>query len=109
MGRLLQFFRNLDDARAAEKDVLYELLGGMNMITEKIKSCCGGRHVFTTQKGYIGLCPPLTKPGDLIYVLPGLHVPILLRAQALSELKLVSSCVDPRRRAQALGVRCVAK
>ena len=77
-----KFFRNLDDARAVEKDVLYEMLGGMDMITEKIKFCCGGRHVFTTQKGYIGLCPPLTKPGDLIYVLPGLHVPILLRGTA---------------------------
>ena len=44
-----------------------------------MRASCGGRQVFISKKGYLGLCPPYTLKEDLIYVLPGIHVPIALR------------------------------
>ncbi|KAJ4371227.1 hypothetical protein N0V83_004444 [Neocucurbitaria cava] len=67
------------EAYIEKKDAFYKLLKRLYDVTQIIKSCCGGRRIFITRNGYIGLCPPYTKQGDLICVVPGLHVPLLLR------------------------------
>lgn len=88
---------------STNKDAFYELLKKMDMITEMIKSCCGGRRLFITRAGYIGLCPPFSKQGDLVYIVPGIHVPIILRPEIpgleditpsgiASTLRLVGEC-----------------
>lgn len=102
----LQIFLDHDAAQmllASNKDAFYELLKNMDLITDLIKACCGGRRVFITRKGYIGLCPPFSKQGDLVYVVPGIHVPIMLRRDTseheapqpsgvASQLELVGEC-----------------
>jgi hypothetical protein len=40
---------------------------------------CVGRRAFTTKKGYLGLGPMATQPGDLVCVLFGAKVPFILR------------------------------
>ncbi|KAF2817429.1 uncharacterized protein BDZ99DRAFT_493248 [Mytilinidion resinicola] len=76
----LKFFRFTSFAHREEE--VYQLLQIMDKITSAVESSCGGRRLFITRKGYIGLCPPHTKTGDLLYVAPGLHVPILLRPES---------------------------
>jgi hypothetical protein len=61
------------------EDAIYQSLQKMDRITERVKSCCFGRRPFITQKGYIGLCPPNALIEDLIFIVPGLSVPIILK------------------------------
>ncbi|KAF4628327.1 hypothetical protein G7Y89_g9822 [Cudoniella acicularis] len=60
-------------------EAVYRLLQSMDRVTEQVKSSCGGRQLFITKKGYIGLCPPYALQGDLISITPGIHVPLVLR------------------------------
>ena len=69
------------DMPVLKKNPLYEWLKGMHTVTEKVRSSCGGRRFFVTEKGYMGLCPPYAEEGDCVVVVPGLHVPLLLRGQ----------------------------
>ncbi|CAO2655742.1 Nn.00g045450.m01.CDS01 [Neocucurbitaria sp. VM-36] len=68
---------------AEKQDAFYELLKSIDDVTQIIKSCCGGQRIFITESGYIGLCPPYAKLRDLVYVVPGFHVPIMLRLDSL--------------------------
>ncbi|CAO2650180.1 Nn.00g014720.m01.CDS01 [Neocucurbitaria sp. VM-36] len=54
---------------------------------------CGWRF-FTTQGGFVGLGPPNTMAGDLVYVLNGASVPFLLRRSATrtGAYRLVGEC-----------------
>jgi hypothetical protein len=42
-------------------------------------SACGGRRLFHTSKGYLGLGPALLQAGDLVCVLAGGAIPFVLR------------------------------
>ncbi|KAF3920688.1 hypothetical protein ABW21_db0208641 [Orbilia brochopaga] len=45
-----------------------------------------------TDKGYYGLAPGDAVPGDQIYVIPGCHVPLLLRQQDDETFKVIGHC-----------------
>lgn len=62
-----------------EEDAIYQRLRRMDKVTELVKASWKGRLTFSTEAGYIGLCPPYTQPGDLIVIVRGLGVPIVLR------------------------------
>ncbi|KAF2818324.1 HET-domain-containing protein [Ophiobolus disseminans] len=47
-------------------------------------SACGGRRLFHTSKGYLGLGPALLQAGDLVCVLAGGAIPFVLRQDARS-------------------------
>jgi len=72
----------------------------MTFVTNFIKGCWGERRLFITREGYIGLCPPYVKQGDLMYVVPGVSTPIMLRQQkniiaptgSAKEYQLVGEC-----------------
>lgn len=57
----------------------YKIIANANELIGTIRSFCGGRRLFISKGGYIGLCPPFTKKDDQIYLVPGVHVPLLLR------------------------------
>jgi len=79
----LKFFYHQAPAQLSmNKDDIYKLLKSMDEVTEDIKSCCGRRRFFITRKGYIGMCPPYAKQEDLIYIVPGVHVPIQARLKS---------------------------
>jgi hypothetical protein len=42
------------------------------------------RCLFRTEKGYIGLCPAGTRPGDEVVVLTGCSAPVILHEQKYS-------------------------
>jgi hypothetical protein len=47
-------------------------------------SACGGRRLFHTSKGYLGLGPALLQAGDLVCVLAGGAIPFVLRQDSRS-------------------------
>jgi hypothetical protein len=51
----------------------------MHELNGMLKLCCGGRRLFVTRNGYIGLCPPYAQPGDIVFVVSGISIPVLLR------------------------------
>lgn len=80
------------------KDDVYRVLKRMDEVTDVVKTRCGGRRLFITQKGYIGLCPPYSREGDMVYVAHGVHVPFVLR-----EADMLLSFSDNARRVQLVG------
>jgi hypothetical protein len=68
-----------ENPAASDRSTIYKVLQQMDDVTEKVESCCGGRRLFITQRGYMGLCPPYTVNGDLVHKVPGLDVALLLR------------------------------
>ena len=81
-SNLDQFRDGTRESFHANKESTYTLLYSMETVTETIKAACGGRRLFVSRKGRLGLCPPRTMKGDLIYVVPGVHAPILVRRTA---------------------------
>lgn len=81
---------------------IYELLESMDDITEEVESCCGGRRLFVTRNGYMGLCPPHTRKGDEVHAVKGLHVSVLLRRVHMGPLE-VGDAYDPRSQYQLVG------
>jgi hypothetical protein len=76
----LAYFRRTPTAQSSsDKDRIYNILQDMDNTTELVESCCGGRRLFITAKGFIGLCPPLTQAGDSVHVVPRIEIPVLLR------------------------------
>jgi hypothetical protein len=64
-------------------------------MTEQVESYCGGRRLFVSIEGWIGLCPPGTQKGDQIWFVGGLEVPIMLRkadSDADKRYRLVGEC-----------------
>ena len=51
----------------------------------------GGRRFLTTQQGYVGWAPCLTRKGDKIFVLLGCRTPVILRPQGDS-FRLIGEC-----------------
>ena len=51
-----------------------------------------GRLFFTSEKGYMGLAPPSTRPGDLICVLLGGRTPYILRPDKKRHYRLIGEC-----------------
>jgi hypothetical protein len=76
-----------EDPAASDRSAIYEVLLQMDDVTEKVESCCGGRRLFITQRGYMGLCPPYTMKGDLLHNVPGLDVALLLRRATTGPLR----------------------
>jgi hypothetical protein len=56
-----------------------------------------GKCFISTPEGYIGLAPAATKPGDIVCVLLGIHVPLVLRhmTPAPGRYQVVGSCNVP--------------
>lgn len=56
-----------------------------------------GRCFVSTTEGYIGLAPATAKPGDIVCVLLGIHVPLVLRqtTPAPGRYQVVGSCRVP--------------
>ena len=76
----LESFPSEPDANSAIKGKkTREALTAIELGSEAIRSSCGGRRLFISRKGYIGLCPPYTRRGDLIYLVPGIQFPLVLR------------------------------
>jgi hypothetical protein len=50
----------------------------MDEITDYVGLSCGGRRLFITKQGCIGLSPPRTLSGDRILIVPGIDTPIIL-------------------------------
>jgi hypothetical protein len=48
-------------------------------LTTVILNLCVHKYFFTTSKGYIGVCPRSTEPGDIIVFLSGGKIPYILR------------------------------
>ena len=71
----------------AERKQIYSCLLEMDEATEQVESCCGGRRLFITQKGYMGLCPPYTDKGDLVHSVPKLDVALILRRTTSGPLR----------------------
>jgi hypothetical protein len=69
------------------REAMYELLKSMDRVTEQVKSSCGGRQLFITKKGYVGLCPPYALREDIISITPGIHVPLVLRPVNTANVK----------------------
>lgn len=62
---------------------------------EQIESYCGGRRLFVSRKGWIGLCPPGTLKWDQIWAVVGVKIPIMLRKvgdDPDDQNKLVGEC-----------------
>jgi hypothetical protein len=57
----------------------------------QLHNALGGRRIFYTKGGYIGIGPPGVREGDLVTVLHGINVPVLLR-EAGSHFVLVGTC-----------------
>ena len=55
---LKSFLVETSETISNREDAIYQRLQRMDRVTEQVKSCCGGRQLFITQKRYIGLCPP---------------------------------------------------
>ena len=90
----LAFFEDRNAAQAmlvSAKPAFYERLEDIESVTEELRACCGGRRFFITRNGYIGLYPPYAEQGDLVYAVPGLHVPVMLRP-GLAERPSRQSC-----------------
>lgn len=68
-----------DTSTAGTRERIYTLLQSMDDVTEKVESHCGGRRVFVTRQGWMGLCPPGTRSEDEIWVVRGVKIPIILR------------------------------
>jgi len=50
---------------------------------------CSNRKLFATEKGYLGLGPAASTPGDIIAVIFGLNAPLVLRASGVDEYQIV--------------------
>jgi hypothetical protein len=74
----IEFFRT-SYTNNVDAQLLFKTVLALAKVMEPMKASCGGRQFFTSKKGYFGLCPPYTLKEDLIYVVPGVHVPIALR------------------------------
>jgi Heterokaryon incompatibility protein (HET) len=92
----LEYFRNRPDTNSsAGGQRIYANLQSMNYVTVQVESYCGGRRLFVSTKGWIGLCPPGTQKGDQIWFVGGLEVPIMLRkadSDADKRYRLVGEC-----------------
>ena len=74
-----------DDTETRGSELLY------GKFLERIRSCCGHRRLFVTNRGYMGLGPWNAEVGDQVCVLLGGKTPFLLRArrEQLCEYTLV--------------------
>ena len=82
--KVLKFLPSeLHERLSDRKEETYWFLKLMDKLPGVMRSCCGGRRLFITMKGYIGLCPPYTLRGDLIYTIGALQTPILLRHDSI--------------------------
>jgi Heterokaryon incompatibility protein (HET) len=92
----LDYFRYRPDTSSrAKRENTYAILQSMDHVTEEIESYCGGRRLFVSSKGWIGLCPPGTRKGDQIWVVGGVKIPIMLRKAGNDldeQYKLVGEC-----------------
>jgi Heterokaryon incompatibility protein (HET) len=73
----------------------FDVLKRMNRTMETIRSFCSGRRLFIGLEGYIGICPRLTMPGDLICTVPGIAVPFILRETGVSGRDLLNGFSSP--------------
>jgi hypothetical protein len=101
-SRLLQFNQLPDDDTGKVRDRIYRLLESMVDITEEVERCCGGRRLFVTEKGYIGLCPPHSRKGDGLHLVHGLHASILLRRVHMGPLG-IGDAYDPNSKYELVG------
>lgn len=76
---LMSFLSEQPTSELGKSQEVYERLERMDETTQQVWSSCGGRRLFITKSGRIGLCPPFSREEDLIYVIPGLDTPLLLR------------------------------
>jgi hypothetical protein len=94
--RHLDYFRYRPNTSSpARRENIYTILQLMDNVTEQVESYCGGRRLFVSIKGWIGLCPPGTRKGDEIWVVRGVKVPIMLRKAGGNpdeQYKLVGEC-----------------
>jgi hypothetical protein len=55
----------------------------------EIRLFCYNRSLVITEKGFYGLAPLLTRPGDIICVVIGVDVPLMLRPHTGGQLRLL--------------------
>lgn len=76
----LDSFRFMSDTTSLSgRDRVFAILQSMDEVTQQIESYCGGRKLFVSQSGWIGLCPPGTHESDTNRAVRGVFVPIILR------------------------------
>jgi hypothetical protein len=56
------------------------------------RKCSKGRSFFTTQQGYMGFGPRMSKEGDQVCVFPGCSIPLLLRPITQGQHEIVGEC-----------------
>jgi hypothetical protein len=56
---------------------------GISSIDYALRTATASRTFFLTRKGYMGIGPKTTKPGDRLYVLKSSNVPFLMRPHSL--------------------------
>ena len=59
---------------------------------DAIEDVAGGRLLFTSDNGYIGLAPPSSRPGDLVCLLLGGRTPFILRPDGKKHYRLIGDC-----------------
>lgn len=92
---LLVFHQKPDISSETVRKNIYSVLQSMENITDKVELYCGGRRLFVSSQGWIGLCPPGTQNGDEIWVLREFLFPIILRkidGDRHGRYKLVGEC-----------------
>jgi len=60
-----------------------------NDFMSKTVHLCTNRSFFVTQRGFLGLGPKLCRPGDMVFVSPGCHIPLILRGDPAGHFILV--------------------
>ncbi|MCJ1327340.1 hypothetical protein MMC10_004009 [Thelotrema lepadinum] len=84
-----------DSFPSKEYDTMWEKFGhipttfsqGTSLVTayQTIRCATMGKPLLITEKGYLGLCPKDSKPGDSVFIIAGLGVPLILRKSQAQE------------------------
>ena len=66
---------------------------GTNLATayQTVRCATMGKRLLITDKGFLGLCPKYSKPGDSIFIIAGLGVPIILRKSQTQEISSLAA------------------
>ena len=73
-------------------EVSQEICTHFNWYLDAIEHVAYGRLLFTSEKGYMGLAPPSTRPGDMVCVLLGGKTPYILRPDGKRHYRLIGDC-----------------
>jgi hypothetical protein len=101
-----------DEANEILKLATPENSSGVNKWALKSQLKCGKRHFCVTERGYMGLVPPDSRPGDEIVIILGVRTPMVLRRVDNGNRKyaLVGECyVHDMMNGEMLNVGLVAE